>query len=436
VRQKAETRQQKSNRGRRLITTSPEQEGATTTASTSSISFFFSLVGFVDAMNDEALGNETCRILVIGAHRARLEKVIALLRTNKNTEAANNCGETTSSKQIVRIEYLACVAKFDSYKDEAGTLKRYLASVKYYPHGPDGILSSSPASLLPFFDEEEGNDACEGGPRFHGVAGAAIGSGIEGQENTACIDAFLKTMMSASMKATRQSPKLKTIEPNAGYASMQDELAAYKALTAEEKDEATRLGTMGPAKMQKFASDFATELIRAARGDDSSTNTEKPLSLSLTNDANKNTGTDTMSASTNAPPPLPIDSEKNRFACRKCRTILFGEAALQDPPHEPSRHSFSYRKQHHGACYTTSEINDSCCQSYFLQDSLDWMRDDIRKGYPEGKFSCPVCDSKLGNWIWSGTQCSCGTWVVPAIQIPKSKVDVVPPRLTLDRNGE
>jgi dual specificity phosphatase 12 len=58
---------------------------------------------------------------------------------------------------------------------------------------------------------------------------------------------------------------------------------------------------------------------------------------------------------------------------------------------------------------------------------LEWMGDDIKNGYPEGKFHCPTCNAKVGNWIWSGTQCSCGTWVVPAIQIPKGKVDVLTP---------
>lgn len=49
----------------------------------------------------------------------------------------------------------------------------------------------------------------------------------------------------------------------------------------------------------------------------------------------------------------------------------------------------------------------------------------------EGKFGCPKCDTKIGTWNWSGAQCSCGTWVVPAIQVPRSKVDLVPPQTTL-----
>jgi len=41
----------------------------------------------------------------------------------------------------------------------------------------------------------------------------------------------------------------------------------------------------------------------------------------------------------------------------------------------------------------------------------------------EGKLVCPNCDTRFGSYVWSGDQCSCGFWVVPAIQVPKSKVD-------------
>ena len=45
-----------------------------------------------------------------------------------------------------------------------------------------------------------------------------------------------------------------------------------------------------------------------------------------------------------------------------------------------------------------------------------------------GKLTCPGCSTKFGAFVWSGETCSCGAWVVPAIQVPKSKVDarVVP----------
>ena len=373
---------------------------------------YFMLVSFVDAMDENAPNKETCRVLVIGAHRARLDKVFTLLVTSDVGRPLDK------SSQQVRVEYLPCVAKFGFYEDEVEKRIRYLVSVDHYPVFPDGTLSSSPACLLPFFDGEVEPVDSENGPRFRGIAGAAIGSGIEGDEDTARIDAFLKTMVSGFKNKETCTPKLKTIEPNPGYESMQDELNAYKALTADEKDEVSRLQTMGPSKMAKFVVDFAAELLREAlevkRPVDESPNMEAVSKAEVDAEAVRKGDTDAAHA---------IMTDKNRFSCRKCRTILFGEADLQDPPHEPSQHRFSYRKQHHGACSPSDH-----CQSYFLQEGMDWMGDDIRKGYPEGKFGCPVCESKLGNWTWSGAQCSCGTWVVPAIQVPKSKVDLMAPQ--------
>ena len=38
---------------------------------------------------------------------------------------------------------------------------------------------------------------------------------------------------------------------------------------------------------------------------------------------------------------------------------------------------------------------------------------------------CKKCSLKLGEFFSKGTQCSCGSWVVPAVQIVKSKVDKI-----------
>lgn len=360
-------------------------------------------------MGDKSLKEETCRVLVIGANRTRLEKVINLLVKRVPVGYRPSC----EANQEVEVEYLPCVAKFDVYEDETGKLVRYLVSVEHFPQCPDGTLSSSSASLLPYFDEEDESSDVESGPRFLGISGAAIGSGIEGCEDTARIHAFIKSMVSGCKNKAMCTPILKTIEPNPGYRSMQEELVAYKLLTVEEKDEASRLQHIGPSKMAKFVTDFTAELLRSL---DKSSNAVTLLTTL------EHTKAESKVYTINTHPPA-IDLNKKRFSCRKCRTILFDEADLQDPPHEPSQHTFSYRKQHHGAWSTSSY-----CQSYFLQDSMNWMKDDIKNGYPEGKFFCPVCDSKLGNWTWSGAQCSCGTWVVPAIQIPKSKVDLMAPQ--------
>lgn len=40
-----------------------------------------------------------------------------------------------------------------------------------------------------------------------------------------------------------------------------------------------------------------------------------------------------------------------------------------------------------------------------------------------GKIVCHGCAQRLGNFDWSGMQCSCGRWITPCFQIPKNRVD-------------
>jgi len=357
---------------------------------------------------------ETCRILVVGARRDRVTKVVSLLTDEDDDQTpfvpaaidddhddnANTAGLKRHLLEHARndhvfVEYLPCVAKFASYQDENGNSVRYLASVDYC----DPALST-PSSLLTCFDEDQDD---EGNKKlFPGVAGVAIGSGIEGDEDTARIRTFLETMVSGS--SSPAMPELRTLRPSPPYDTMREELAAYKALTADEKEEATQRQIMGPGKMAKMASDLALKLIQAAMLEKYG---EPP--------APAQEASETVETIEQQSPPRVIDTGNIHFKCRKCRVNLFGEADLEEPPHQPSQHSFSYRKVHHGG--TTGS---SSCQSFFLRETFDWMGS-------EGKFSCPSCDTKLGSTTWSGTQCSCGTWVVPAIQIPKSKVDVIDP---------
>lgn len=91
-----------------------------------------------------------------------------------------------------------------------------------------------------------------------------------------------------------------------------------------------------------------------------------------------------------------------------------------------------------GSGTLSSAVNAKACTSYFLNEaaleSLDWVRsalkahDDAAEAGAEGiegKLICPnaKCGARLGNFNWSGSQCSCGSWVVPAIQVVARKVD-------------
>eukprot|EP00644_Phytophthora_capsici_P000487 jgi/Phyca11/540398/estExt2_Genewise1Plus.C_PHYCAscaffold_40904 len=109
-----------------------------------------------------------------------------------------------------------------------------------------------------------------------------------------------------------------------------------------------------------------------------------------------------------------------QFACKKCRCVLFTSDQLA--AHEPEQHQISTRrklkdlKHHVGA--------NVACSSYFLEETLAWMDEAL---LAEGKIHCPTvkCHSRLGALQWSGSQCSCGTWVTPSIKITKSRVDAL-----------
>lgn len=107
------------------------------------------------------------------------------------------------------------------------------------------------------------------------------------------------------------------------------------------------------------------------------------------------------------------------FSCRRCRAPLFRAADLSE--HEAGQHEFAYRraeKSRRGGAAGTGD-----CTSYFLREPLRWMAGVATSGETEGKLACPKCATRVGSLRWAGMQCSCGTWVTPAIQIGKKAVD-------------
>jgi hypothetical protein len=135
------------------------------------------------------------------------------------------------------------------------------------------------------------------------------------------------------------------------------------------------------------------------------------------------------------------------YCCRKCRGPLFRPSNLVE--HAVGRHSFSYRRTakdiaaHDGDAARaghaprawggeaeggeeegpSSSSSSRACTSFFLEEALQWMKaaaEDV-----EGKLTCPhgSCGARLGMLRWAGGQCSCGTWVCPALQLNKSAID-------------
>mmetsp|Transcript_30724 Transcript_30724/g.70808 ORF Transcript_30724/g.70808 Transcript_30724/m.70808 type:complete len:392 (-) Transcript_30724:60-1235(-) len=354
-----------------------------------------------------------CRVAIVGAQRQRVARVLSLVHT---------INETTDEEILATIEYLPCVAAFDSWKNDKGEMVRYLASVEYL--GQDGKQKGS--SLARFFDEIPSDDEQQDKtPQFPGISAFVLGCGIEEEEDVKQVETFVNALGAAEADK-RPRVVVECISPNPQYQTMHEETQAYRAFSADDKAEAVRLGTIGPGKMARFAWEVADRVIRSAHASVNGTERTEivaeptPADQDETQDDTSETNGELVSAEPEGESDTPIreiDPNETRYACRMCRQILFREDDLEDPPHVPAKHTFRQRK----AGGARGQI---LCESLFLARALDWMGD---MSAVEGKFGCPHCGSKLGNWKWAGTQCSCGTWVTPALQVPSSKVDVLAP---------
>jgi len=117
----------------------------------------------------------------------------------------------------------------------------------------------------------------------------------------------------------------------------------------------------------------------------------------------------------NASEETSLSEEERYFSCRKCGIKLCEAKNIE--PHQPGKGqgAFAHTKREQGR----KKVE---CTSLFLGDQvMEWMGD---MKEVEGKLSCPKCKGRVGSWNWSGAQCSCGYWCVPAIQILKSRVDL------------
>lgn len=126
------------------------------------------------------------------------------------------------------------------------------------------------------------------------------------------------------------------------------------------------------------------------------------------------------------------------YSCKKCRKLVFSESDVtthvpQGQCDDPNFNRIDFRgKQWH----TTQKPAETKCSSYFLLDGprfrsmasgsgADARETDVEK-LARGDMQCPNprCRARIGQFAWSGAQCSCGDWVVPALQVTKSKVDL------------
>ncbi|CAG9315746.1 YVH1_3 [Blepharisma stoltei] len=95
------------------------------------------------------------------------------------------------------------------------------------------------------------------------------------------------------------------------------------------------------------------------------------------------------------------------YSCKICHTQLFTKADLEEHTSQTSK---KFKKGSRG--------ND-ICTSIFVR-KMNWMQNTEEI---DGKIECPHCMNKLGEFNWSGRQCSCGRFVAPAFQVHNSAVE-------------
>jgi dual specificity phosphatase 12 len=358
-------------------------------------------------MTDESSDHHIyLRVGIVGIQRARVAKVISIL--SSLPRLLDDPDEPVPRN--IHIEYIPCVATFDSYEDEHGNQVRYLTKLEHYGSNID---SKHGESLATFFDEQSstGIEKLGNTIRLSGIAAFAIGRGVEMEEDIEAVSNFIRMLSGQNdndQKKEEEKILIESIQPNPDYSSMTEENLAYKALSTEEKEEATTSQTIGPGKMAKFVRDVALRRIPKTKKEAVVTHEKLKEAIEPFDPMSKL---------------IDYDPTMTRYACKICRTILFAESDLQNPSHSKSQHKFSSRKTKSGA-----NVSNSRCESLFLADGVGWMGDIASSS--EGKLTCPKCNAKLGLFRWHGNQCSCGTWVAPAIQIHLSKVDALQP------NGE
>ena len=133
------------------------------------------------------------------------------------------------------------------------------------------------------------------------------------------------------------------------------------------------------------------------------------------------------------------------YRCKKCRQIVACQENVQIHNQESGK---SFKRK--GKDNLWNEKTPPNCTSIFVQP-MKWMIPGrichslnivfevlvlftlffilelmfaVEEGDVMGKLSCIVCSARLGSFDWAGAQCSCGTWVVPAFQLHKSRIDM------------
>ena len=90
----------------------------------------------------------------------------------------------------------------------------------------------------------------------------------------------------------------------------------------------------------------------------------------------------------------------NNYTCMICGTFLFNSTHIESHPSPRAKDLERHQKSGGGGKVQSS----SSCASIFLStETLGTFLDGMKLVENQGKFSCPKCHGKIGQWCWTGT---------------------------------
>lgn len=114
------------------------------------------------------------------------------------------------------------------------------------------------------------------------------------------------------------------------------------------------------------------------------------------------------------------NNHRHVYRCKKCRKIVASQNNVVEHIPGEGEESFGWHKRKGRDLFNKSE--EAECSSIFVEP-LRWMTA-VEEGALQGKLSCVHCEARLGYFNWSGIQCNCGSWITPAFQLHKNRVDI------------
>lgn len=403
-------------------------------------------------------------MLVIGPYKNRVENVLKALiqdisdeetvifNSNVHYSNSDDSKNIISQKYIlnennsmqINLELVPCVATFDQYYSSiVGSKVPYLKSMNYfnyYHEKKDDQPENLYSSLAPFFDN------CREDRSNWGFVAAVAGCGIQKNEHLQMIQQFLNTMSFTNDKKIKEL-KVTTM-PKHDYENQRQQDVVCNDISIKHPT--------GPHKMAQFILEEAKKAFELILEDflrddqdncvadacsppqtatstsivqshQSTENYEDNIIITSNGSEKSNVVDNDLFLDSNNDRAIidgePVSTTTTKYACKICRLILFDQSDLQSPPHQRKR------RDHHRYYDKFANNSNNPCESIFLSNPMTWMNQKVMNSNNiiQGKLNCPKCSTKIGSWNWSGAQCSCGSWVTPAIQILASRVDIILP---------